>query len=263
MKMLIALAAATLAANMFAETANVAPQQGQKKGPTPEQRERFRRMIGEFVTKPNSQKGKIAFINTQSEIKEEAFSSLAAEQAKHSGFNIVYEKAAAGAPAALKAGSKADIAVIVVADDTTPALLAAVEDGWAVVNVRRVGEGLSTPEAKAKFLESRCQKEVLRAFATIGGGLSSQYPDNLMDITKLADLDLCGVFIPNDAERAMKKVLGARGVTPTFKAHYRQACMQGWAPAPTNDIQKAIWDKVHQLPTKPIQIKFDPKTDKK
>ena len=35
MKMLIALAAATLAANMFAETANVAPQQGQKKGPTP------------------------------------------------------------------------------------------------------------------------------------------------------------------------------------------------------------------------------------
>lgn len=55
MKMLIALAAATLAANILAETATVAPQQGQKKGPTPEQRERFKKMIGEFVTKPNSQ----------------------------------------------------------------------------------------------------------------------------------------------------------------------------------------------------------------
>ena len=53
------------------------------------------------------------------------------------------------------------------------------------------------------------------------------------------------------------------GVSPTRKGTYEAAVKQGWAPAPTNDIQKAIWDKVHQLPTKPIQIKFDPKTDKK
>ena len=26
---------------------------------------------------------------------------------------------------------------------------------------------------------------------------------------------------------------------------YRQACIEGWAPAPTNDVQKAIWEKVH------------------
>ena len=37
---------------------------------------------------------------------------------------------------------------------------------------------------------------------------------------------------------------------------------QGWAPAPTNEVQQAIWDKVHQIPDKPITIEFDPKTDK-
>jgi hypothetical protein len=52
------------------------------------------------------------------------------------------------------------------------------------------------------------------------------------------------------------------GVTPTLVAHYRQACKQGWAPAPTNDVQRAIWNKVHELPSDPIKIKYDPKRDK-
>lgn len=40
---------------------------------------------------------------------------------------------------------------------------------------------------------------------------------------------------------------------------YELACEQGWAPAPTNDIQKAIWDKVHAAPKNPMTIEFDPK----
>lgn len=218
--------------------------------------------LGDMVERPGSQKGKVAFISTQSEIKDEVFSKLAEAQAKKTGYNIVFEKAAAGEPAALKAASKADIAVILVADDKTPTLLSAIEDGWAVVNVRKLADGLATDEAKAKFLDERCQKEALRAFASVGGGIASQYPNNIMDITKISDLDLVKVFIPNDAERSMKKILAARGVTPIERAFYRQACHMGWAPAPTNDVQKAIWNKVHELPTNPIKIKYDPKRDK-
>lgn len=40
---------------------------------------------------------------------------------------------------------------------------------------------------------------------------------------------------------------------------YELACEQGWAPAPTNDVQKAIWDKVHAAPKNPIKIEFDSK----
>ena len=39
---------------------------------------------------------------------------------------------------------------------------------------------------------------------------------------------------------------------------YKQACREGWAPPPTNDVQKAIWDQVRQMPAKPIKIEFDP-----
>ena len=40
---------------------------------------------------------------------------------------------------------------------------------------------------------------------------------------------------------------------------YEIACEQGWAPAPTNEIQKAIWNKVHAAPKNPMKIEFDPK----
>ena len=49
------------------------------------------------------------------------------------------------------------------------------------------------------------------------------------------------------------------GVSTLRFATYWQACKEGWAPAPTNDVQKAIWDKVHSLPTAPLKIAPEPK----
>ena len=45
-------------------------------------------------------------------------------------------------------------------------------------------------------------------------------------------------------------------------ATYKRACREGWAPTPTNDVQRAIWEKVHAIPDKPLTIEFDPKIDK-
>ena len=42
--------------------------------------------------------------------------------------------------------------------------------------------------------------------------------------------------------------LGALGVVPAETATYRQACREGWAPAPTNDVQRAIWDRYRAAP---------------
>ena len=44
---------------------------------------------------------------------------------------------------------------------------------------------------------------------------------------------------------------------------YQDACEMGVAPAPTNDVQKAIWDKVHAMPTEPIKIKPEEKKTEK
>ena len=43
---------------------------------------------------------------------------------------------------------------------------------------------------------------------------------------------------------------------------YKSACQEGWAPEPTNDVQRTIWKQVHAVPDKPITIEFDPKKDK-
>ena len=56
--------------------------------------------------------------------------------------------------------------------------------------------------------------------------------------------------------------LRAIGVKPAEKTTYRKACHEGWAPPPTNEVQKAIWEQIHSSPDKPIKIEFDPKKDK-
>ena len=64
------------------------------------------------------------------------------------------------------------------------------------------------------------------------------------------------------AHNALIEVAATRGIGMISFASYRTACQQGWAPAPTNDAQRTIWQEVHQIPDKPITIKFDPKRDK-
>ncbi len=229
---------------------------------TPEMREKLKKQLGNRIEKPGSRKGKVAFIDTCSKSCEE-LKNLVAAYAELTRLNLVFETAAPGDPVALKSASGADVAVVLTEDDTTPAMLAAVEDGWAVVNTRRLDRSLATEEAKAKFFGARCAKEAMRAFAAVSGGLSSQYPGNIMGTRKIEDLDLVEPYLPMDKVQAIIGYLESRGVTPTIIAHYRKAVQEGWAPSPTNDYQKAIWDKVHAMPTEPIKIKPEEKKTEK
>lgn len=84
-----------------------------------------------------------------------------------------------------------------------------------------------------------------------------------MPFSTLADLDAKKSVRPApDGINAMMNNAAGYGMTPLTIASYRTACRYGWAPAPTNDVQKAIWNEIHQIPDKPITIKYDPKRDK-
>ena len=79
----------------------------------------------------------------------------------------------------------------------------------------------------------------------------------------LAELDAISATTPWPLQHnAMVDRLEKRGVKMVKVGTYRQACQEGWAPAPKNDEQKAIWNQVHAIPDKPIKIEFDPKKDK-
>lgn len=214
-----------------------------------------------YLVRPGSQKGKIAFIDTQSELPESAIRTAMKSVVSSRVYNIVYEKAAASDDyAALKKGAAANFALILINDPARPATLIAPEDGWAVVNVARIGEGLKTPEAKAKFFESRCRKQIMRVYGAAAGGWFSGYKGNVSSALSVPDLDLVTKeALPVDVMDRNDRYFAGLGVTYKRFVSYRRACVEGWAPAPTNDVQKFVWDKVHEMPSEPLKIKPETK----
>lgn len=151
--------------------------------------------------------------------------------------------------------------VITISDNaTSPALMIAPEVPWAGVNVG----ALYVDKPSEAVLIDRVQKEIWRAFLFLGGSANStMQPCVMRTIRKPADLDKCANRIPKPD--VLQRVLeGAKnlGITPEATCSYYQACQEGWAPAPTNDLQRAIWEKVHTPPDKPLKIEFDPATQK-
>lgn len=255
-KILVALA---LVASVFVSLADGAAKP--KRTPlTPA--ERLAR-TGGMIEKPGSQKGKIAFIDTQSTLAAENIQKIVNELAKESGLNFVYEKAApADCPCSLKDASKADFAVVITDDPKKPTSVVSPDDHWALVNIACLDKNLKTEEAKKKFFEGRCRRQILRIYTIAAGGWASAYPGNITAPQNVEDLDLVGEFIPEDVKDRNRKFFRTFGITSKVVSTYLKACREGWAPAPTNDIQKAIWDKVHELPSNPVKIEFDPKKDK-
>ena len=142
-------------------------------------------------------------------------------------------------------------------EDDSPTLLVAPEDFWSRINVSR----LTVDKPDVKLLRRRLVKEFWRAFAMALGAANSNYQPCLMrTISSLNDLDSDDTLVPcpepfDKMQRTGEKI----GLSHPRRVSYKRACEEGWAPAPTNDVQKAIWDKVHELPTEPIKIKPETK----
>ena len=220
------------------------------------------RRTGGHLIKKGTFTGKIAFIDTQDAVPFAVAEKTAKLFADTVEINVVAEKAVKGRPEDLLKASGAAVAVIIVNDDTTPAMLLAPEDRWGIVNVAKLVDDLPSDNAKSKFRPTRAGKEMVRAFSLLCGGGSSQFPGNMMNAPTLRQLDLTVDTIPMDMVGYYQEYLKALGVTPREFTTYKRACREGWAPNPTNEVQQAIWNKVHQIPDKPMKIEFDPKKDK-
>ncbi|MBQ3343187.1 MAG: hypothetical protein IJG84_14905 [Kiritimatiellae bacterium] len=232
---------------------------------TPEQaRERnaknMMRRYGGRLRKAGSAHGKVVFLNAQKRVARAGLQNAldVVEDRIHPVWEYV-EAATANpfnpGPDLKKAG--ADVGVAIVDSEGVPSLLIAPEAGWAVVNVAALADGCD-----GETLAKRVRVEVLRAFALVGGAAFMQQDPIVMraDIMTPKDLDMIkeenfGI----DVAYAMSRGLPKRGVTPWFETTYKKACQEGWAPPPTNEFQKAIWDKTHAIPKTPMKIEFDPK----
>lgn len=234
---------------------------------TPEQRAERRAQVrarmearnGGTVIDKSRQKGRILVAVDQREV---AISALKASTARIVDIlHVTIDVEEVDAPELARAkdflwDNKANLVVAVVNKPSQPALLVAPEERWAQVNVAALNGSAVT---------IRVQKEVARAIAFLSGAASTSYVETLVSpITSIQDLDrIEGYTLPIDSIRAMEPYLKGLGIAPWRQAYYRQACKEGWAPAPTNDVQKAIWNEIHAPPTDPLKITFDPKTDTK
>jgi len=212
----------------------------------------LRAMFGGFVKDIRSQKGKVAIVDCQTAANIKWLEAAAAEFSERAMISVTVER---GTFDFCKPELKGEVTVFVVDDQKLPMSLIAPEARWSVMNVAPL------KTEKQAFFETRAMKALIRAIVPLLGGSDSQYPMCMMsNILKPEDYDkLPDALLQVDIMDRFTKNYPGLGIVPWKTCTYLQACKQGWAPAPTNDVQKAIWDKVHAIPAKPMKIEFDPK----
>lgn len=226
--------------------------------------ERMLRVTGGYVTKPGIF-GKIVYVNGQTKVAKEVIEKQTKLMSDLLSINVQLidgeGKFSLAEANAKRQALKANASIHFVDDPALgETMLVAPESCWAVVNVAALTK--DSPD-KAK-LEKRLIRETWRSFAFLLGAANSNEPRCILrPVTKNADLDamVSDVFCPEPLDKIVGH-LKAIGVDASGRKTYRQACKEGWAPAPKDKYQQAIWDEFHQLPTKPVKIEFDPKAGK-
>lgn len=210
---------------------------------------------GDLVIWPENH-GTFLFVNTQTAMDAAPFQKVVGRLAED--FNIDVRLVSGDVPELRAVPTRlaelnAKGAIWIVNDPMLPIVLAACENGWAFLNVAPI---LADAPANDK-IEGRVTRITNRLFAYIHGAYDSTLMPQcvLKNAHGMDGIDalICKDYSPEAFSKVSGFLAGA-GYQQAKRGTYYDACEEGWAPAPTNDVQKAIWDKVHQMPTKPIKI---------
>ena len=213
--------------------------------------------VGGFLEKPGTAKGSIVYVNCQQKAPKTWIDESIAYFSEVTKFKVNYAEGTFDIKAPKFDG---EVAIFIIEDETLPPILVAPESKWALVNITPIAK-----EQRPIFFEQRTKKELSRAFAYLCGATGSKFERSLTrGITSQAELDKNYDYeLPMDIVQRFWDYMKPLGVLPAQRATYLKACEEGWAPAPTNDVQKAIWEKVHAMPTEPIKIKPETKKQEK
>lgn len=239
-----------------------------KKPVTPEEKaqrkayfeKRFLEHTGGKILRPGTKQGVVYYVNCQKLAEKTWLDESLEYMAGYSKFRVEMKD---GAFDLASPKIEGNATLFIVADDKLPVLLAAPENRWVVVNVAPLAKN-----AKPAFFEARVKKELTRGFCLLCGASNSQFPRALTGgVTKPSDLDRYPDYrLPVDIEKRFSGYMEPFGVTPAVMVTYRQACKEGWAPAPANDYQKNVAElvakekaEVLKGPKSPRKITFDPK----
>ena len=227
------------------------------KDPSTQMIERF----GGLIRRPDAMTGKVIFLNSQKSVSSNQLKDVITQYGRSLRVPVeILSSDLISMENAIKASARKsnNITIFIVDDnDWDIPMLIAPEKGSAIVNVAPLKENAKSDA----YLVSRVKKEIVRAALYVCGGANSQYDNSLMKAIRTPkDLDmLMNTSVPMDVVTRTVNYLPFFGISPNSHVSYLRACREGWAPAPTNEYQKAIWDKVHAMPTAPIKIKPETK----
>lgn len=257
MKKILMMATMAWTVALCAQTAE-GPVKKALKRPPPGAAQRQQMRMGGYLIKEGTMKGRFLFLDCQTRVGGAA-EAVAGKINHLIQFDAYAAKGAAptvGSADRALADSKANAAVFLVDVDELPALLVASERRWAFVNVKP----LTVDGPDAAKLAFRVRTELWRAFAMVlGAGDTESTACALNPCVSLEDLDraksgMISMEPLSTIQTHAKKI----GIEPYRRVRYRQACKEGWAPAPTNEYQKAIWERVkaekEQGPANAIKI---------
>ena len=210
-----------------------------------ERREALMRRTGGPFTIPAS--GHVQLIDCQSRADFRRLSDWFAETFRGFGIPTRAERStnafSVASMAVAAMGTGAGSAVAVVDDPALPMTLVSIETRCGIVNVAALAADGPSPA----LLTRRACKLVGRVAMLASGGAESDSPkSSLMTVTSLKELDASEglgdeAYVMMGVIRGMAKA----GVRPERRTSYLQACRMGIAPAPTNELQRAVWDRVH------------------
>ena len=220
-----------------------------------EVRERIYRHFGGNLKVPGKQTGKAVIVNAAKDIPQQSLDAVVGQfnDTIHIAVEVQKGEFSFEAPKII-----GEVTLFIVDDPKLPMSLIAPESRWALVNAAKL------KSEKTQFYDARIRKETVRTLVALLGGCNSTFPDALTGcVTKPEDLDrIADTRLQVEIEQRLPSYMAKLGITPYILTSYRKACQEGWAPQPTNDVQKAIWEQVHAIPNKPITIEYDPKKDK-
>lgn len=197
------------------------------------------RQTGGYVRRPNTGTGKFVFVNAQSGHHNDILKESAELLEKDLAIEITVTSGVFTLSSPVLHG---EATLYFVNDAALPTLLVAPEDRWGVVNMAKLGGS----DVKPTFLKARTMKELSRGFALLGGAFRSQFERTVTGcVTEPQQLDrLVDAALPFDTCIRIQSYVKGLGITPYKRETYIDACYEGWAPVPKDEVQKAIWKKV-------------------
>lgn len=212
---------------------------------TPEIQKKIYEKTGGLLCKP-VQGPSILFLDLQKSVEKGAIQGVASDLGKVLMFPFRTEQAEGSdvfkaVNERLADGKVASVVAVIDQKDFANVLVAP-ENRWAIVNVAP----LRTKGVDAAVLGERVRKELLRALGLMMGAGNTAHPQcPLKAVLNPDDLDqIKGRYLSPGPMNNMVEYGKKIGLQQSRPVTYRKACEEGWAPAPTNDIQKAIWDEV-------------------